>query len=46
VLRLIEQWLTVGVLQGDDCEPSEVGIVHFPLPEPADSQCVRLATTA
>lgn len=25
VLRLIEQWLTVGVPQGDDCEPSEVG---------------------
>jgi len=46
VLRLIEQWLTVGVLQGDDCEPSEVGTVHFPLPEPADSHCVRLATTA
>lgn len=25
ILRLIEQWLRVGILEGDGCEPSEVG---------------------
>lgn len=25
VLRLVEQWLKVGILKGDGCEPPEIG---------------------